>query len=128
MASETSPFYKYSAATQALFIWGGWSYYVNSRVSIPSGITSGLAQGVASFCLTLIVVFLVTKIFNYFENRFFKVLLPTTIVVCILVIFLLCLHTLVGTPKILQTIAPPLLMALMFCSFTTYKLRCEKAY
>ena len=128
MASQTSSFYKYSSATQALAIWGGWSYYVNSKVSVTAGIKSGIAQGVASFFLTLIVVFLVTKVFNYFKLSLLKFSAPTLLVVSMLLTFLVTLHTAVGTPEILKTIIPPLTMAILFCAFTTYKLSNEKAY
>jgi len=126
--SQTSSFYNYSSAIQALVLWGGWSYYINSKVSVSAGIKSGLAQGVASFFLTLIVVFLVTRFFNYFKISLLKFTVPTLLVVSMLLTFLVSLHTMVGTPEILKTIAPPLTMAVLFCVFTTYKLSNEKAY
>ena len=119
--------YKYSSATQALLLWGGWSYYINSKVSVSTGIRSGLAQGLASFFLTLIVVFLVTKLFNYFKFSLLRFVLPTVLVVSMLLTFLLTLHTIVATPEIFKTILPPLSVALIFCAFTTYKLSNQKA-
>ena len=120
--SQTSAFYKYSAATQGCLIWGVWAFYINSKTSLTAGIISGLAQGLFSFIATLLVVAFLTKLFNYFTRPMVKWCLPTLIMVIVLAGVSTLIHVLVGTPEIIKTIFPSLSMATLFCGFTTYKL------
>ena len=45
-----------------------------------------------------------------------------------LIVFSVLAHTIAKTPEILKTIAPNLIVATLFCSFTTYKLINENAH
>jgi len=122
MESKTSTFYKYSAATQGFVLWSVWAFYINSKVSFSAGVTSGLTQGLFSFVSTLIVISLLTRLFNYFQRPFFKLLLPPLMMTLVLMMVLVIIHNAVGTPKIVQTIAPSVVVAALFCAFTTHKL------
>ena len=120
--SETTSFYKYAAATQGFLLWGGWGFYVNSKISIRFGISAGLVQGIFSFVATLVVVYFLTKLFNYFDRFLFKMTLPTCLMLAALFSFSVFAHTVAQTPEILKTILPNLVVSGLFCFFTTYKL------
>ena len=122
MESKTSTFYKYSAATQGFVLWSAWAFYINSKVSFSAGVTSGLTQGLFSFVSTLIVISLLTRLFNYFQRPFFKLFLPSLMMVSVLMVVLVLIHHIAGTPKMIQTVTPSLFVAALFCAFTTYKL------
>ncbi len=125
---ETSTRYKYNAAIQGFLLWSCWAFYVNYKVSIFAGIKAGLVQGLFSFFATLIVIFLLTKLYNYFELRVLKLLASPTIMIAGLSTILVSAHIVAETPKILPTIAPSLLVAILFISFTTYKLANAKTH
>ena len=120
--SETSNFYKYSAAVQGFALWASWAFYINSKVSLSAGITAGIIQGVFSFCSTLIVIALITKLYNHFNQLYLKLILPTCLMMCMLSFVQISAHAIANTPEILKTVAPPLFIATLFCAFTTYKL------
>jgi hypothetical protein len=121
--AKTSSTYNVFSATSAFFVWGGWSYYVNSDESSVIGLISGVTQGVASFVITLLVVFAVTKIYNMITIKVLKMVLPSIITVSCISILLVIVHSAVGTPHIAYTIVPSLTVAFAFCMFTTYSLR-----
>ncbi|WP_455222830.1 hypothetical protein [Kaarinaea lacus] len=120
--AKTSAKYKLFSASSAFFVWGGWSYFVNSNVSSVTGIISGITQGIASFVITLIVVFSVTKIYNAFSSVSMKIVMPAIITVSCICVILVLIHSAVRTPHILYTIAPSLTVAFLFCIFTATNL------
>jgi len=120
--SQTSASYQYGAAITGLVLWGGWAFYVNSKVSLFSGISAGLVQGVFSFTAAFVVISATTKLYNYFDQRLLKLIIPTLVMVIVFFILMLSAHTVARTPEILKTILPNLALSTLFCSFTTYKL------
>ena len=128
MMSETSIRYKFSAAIQGFLLWGCWAFYINSKVSFSAGITAGLVQGLFSFFATLVVIFLLTKLYNYFELRCFKLVASPIIMIIGLTIILVSVHKLAETPRLFSTIAPSLIVAIGFISFTTFKLANAKPH
>ena len=121
--AKTSKKYNIFSSTSAFFVWGGWAYYVNSIEGKNTGFVSGIAQGIASFVITLIVVFAVTQLYNAISNNALKIILPTIITVTCIGIVLVAIHSAVGTPHIFYTIAPSLTVAFLFCIFTALNLR-----
>lgn len=121
---RTSKQYNLISAFFAFCIWGGWSFYINDS-SIFTRTISGLAQGISSFIITLIMVNFVTWIFykNYFPSL--RLILPAVLTVTCTGSVLIAVHFLVGTPNILKTVTPALSFAFMFCLYTSYKLKYE---
>jgi len=120
--SKISTRYKYTSAIQGFVIWGCWAFYVNSNVSFSAGIIAGFVQGLFSFFATLIVIHLLTKLYNFFETPLIKFIISPSIMIIGLTSILVLVHTLTQTPKIIATITPSLIVATLFISFTTYKL------
>lgn len=84
---------------------------------------SGLTQGIASFIITLLVVYAMTTIYNRLPAGIARLILPAAITVSAIGLCLILIHSTAGTPNILLTIAPSLGVAFVFCIFTTYRLR-----
>jgi hypothetical protein len=121
-AIRTSKFFNYLSALFAFILWGGWAYYINHSHSPDSGITSGIAQGSASFIITLFMVHLVTHLYHKFRRPIAKILMPALVTVSFTSVCLINIHLLVGTPQILYTVLPALSIAFVFCLYTSFKL------
>jgi len=117
MLSKTSTFYNLSAAVQGFILWGGWGFYVNYQTSLINGITSGLVQGLFSFFATFAVIKSLTVLFNFFEVKLLKYIIPALLMVLSLASLSFIAHTFAGTPEILKTIAPNLFVSTLFCIY-----------
>jgi hypothetical protein len=115
--------YKLLSATGAFLLWGGWATYVNAHQSARAGVTSGLAQGLGSFLITLVLVSAVTWLDGHFNNRLARLLMPALIAVGTTTSLLALLHWAVGTPRILNTVAPASSVAFVFCLYTSRRLQ-----
>lgn len=125
MQPLTSRRYEFLSAIMAFIIWGGWAFYVNGGSRFETRLISGFAQGTASLIITLIMVRMVTEIFNRLPDNSLRLVLPAMITVCITGSGLTLVHALVGTPRIVTTIMPALSVAFVFCVFTALKLHRE---
>jgi len=120
---KTSRVYNVLSALAAFVMWGGWAYFINSGFGESTRIISAIAQGTASFVITLFMVHAVTWLFHRMTNELLKLILPAVLTVSFTGTCLATLHFLVGTPRILQTIAPALTVAFLFCLYTSFKLK-----
>ena len=125
MATGTSRRYQLGSALAAFLIWGGWTYVINDNAAPALRVTSALVQGTASFTITLIMVQSVTWIYGRLPDNWSRLVLPGLITVTITGSCLALIHRLIGTPRVLPTIAPALTVAFLFCLYTAYKLHRE---
>jgi len=123
MIIQTSRFYNSLSAIFAFLLWGGWAYYVNAGADATRAFIPAIAQGTASFVITLIMVHLVAWFFNRLQGSFFQLPLSVLMTVGITATGLTALHWLVRTPCIFYTILPGVFVGLMFCCYTAYRLR-----
>lgn len=121
--ARVSARYRLFSASSALILWGSWAFYINSAKSQTIGLISGFTQGIASFIITLLVVSVVTTIYNRFPVGMGRLILPAAITVSAIGLCLILIHSAAGTPYILPTIAPSLGVAFLFSMFTSYRLR-----
>ena len=119
---RTSRRFNVMSAVAALILWGGWAWWTNGT----SSIVSALAQGTFSFCMTLGMVAIVTRLFHYFKNPLARSVLPGILMVSLSASILTAVHWWVQTPHIFQTIAPALTVAFGFCLLTCQKLERAK--
>lgn len=119
---RTSRYYNLISACLAFMLWGGWAYYINHSNVTKSGVASGLAQGTASFIITLLMVHAVTYLHHRFRHPIARLLLPALITLSFTSLCLLSIHLFVGTAHIFYTISPALTIAFIFCVFTSYQL------
>ncbi|WP_111860164.1 hypothetical protein [Acinetobacter sp. CFCC 10889] len=115
--------YNFLSAFFAFLLWGSWSFYINmSQGSLKAGIISGLAQGICSFIITLVITHLIEKQFNFYQAQGLKLLLPPICTVLFTGSILVLVHHLIQTPNILKTVAPALTVAFIFAFVTNLKL------
>lgn len=120
---ETTKQFRLLSASLAFLLWGAWAYYVNDGYEFFIRATSAATQGIASFIITLVMVRIVSWIFNFMPENKLRLYLPAIITVLCTGSLLYGIHWGVGTPKIIPTIAPALTVAFLFCVYTTFKLR-----
>ncbi len=130
--TQTSLFYNLLSALFAFVLWGGWAYYINATQADEAsnaGIIAGLTQGTASFIITFIIVRLVAYFYHlvsasaYVNASLAKLFIPAIFTVSITGTGLFMIHFFMNTPHIAITIAPALVIALLFSLFTVYKLQ-----
>ena len=119
---RTTRRFNFLSAILALFLWGGWAFYINWGYGLQTGIFSGIVQGIGSFAATFIMVGAITWLFHYFNKSWLRLILPAMITVGCIGSCLVCIHYIIGTPRIFQTILPALSVAFCFCLVTTLKL------
>lgn len=115
--SRTSLFFDLAWSMAAFFFWGGWAGWVNSPAGRPAALSAGLIQGAFSFVMTLLMVRTVTWIYNRLGGRRLRSVLPALATVGGSGSLLAATHLLAGTPRILPTIAAPLVVAFCFCVY-----------
>ncbi len=133
--ARTSRRYNLVSAALAFLLWGIWAYYVNAETAVgvneqttvgqgqASPLVSGLTQGTGSFIITLVMVRAVAWLYGHLKAGAVRLVLPAVIVASITGSCLATAHALVGTPNIVQTIAPALSVAFVFNFYTAVKLR-----
>ena len=121
--AQTSKQFTLMSGILAFCLWGGWAYYINHQPETYIGLVSGITQGTASFIITLVMVNVVTFLFQRIKSRLLRPVLPAAITVSFTSVCLATIHTLMGTPNIPHTIIPPLTVAFLFCVFVGYKLQ-----
>jgi hypothetical protein len=119
---STSWVYKLGSALAAFSLWGGWAWYVNGADTEWATYLTAIAQGTSSFFITLVLVSLVTRLYNGLRHPLARLLLPSLLVAGLSSSMLVLVHLLVGTQHLLPTIVPPSTVAFLFCLFTTAKL------
>lgn len=115
--------FKLASAAFAFILWGTWAYFVNEGSSIEEGLKAAWVQGGASFIITLLMVHTVTWLHERLPSGKLQAWLPSAITISCTGSALIVMHLLAGTPQILPTIAPALLVGGLFCLFTSHTLR-----
>ena len=119
---KTSKNFNLLSAFIAFLMWGSWAFYVNNNANY-NGLTPGVAQGVASFIITIFMTYSVTWFFNLLPKIKIFLVIPSLLTICITGSGLFIIHSLIQTPRIFYTISPALTIAFIFCLFVTLKLR-----
>lgn len=123
MQKTTSARYNLVSALVAFVTWGSWAYYINHDHGWQRGLISGFAQGALSFCMTLVVVRIVTYLYHRLPRVALREWVAAGLTTAVAASCLAVVHYLVGTPNIIKTIAPGLSVAFTFGVVTAYKLR-----
>ncbi len=125
LSLKISKKYNIISALSAFVFWGGWAYYINDTGTENVRVISAATQGVSSLIITLALVKLVSLIFNRLPRKILSVFIASIISVTCSGSCLIAVHYLIGTPEIVSTVSPPLLVAFLFCLFTAYKLHSD---
>lgn len=111
--------YNLGSAFFAFMLWGGWAYFINKNS------VSALTQGGASFIITLFLIHAVNKLYYSLPIKaggLLQLFSPAIITVTFTGSCLYLAHKIAGTAHIVKTITPALLVAFIFCIYTTYRL------
>ncbi|MBS0290711.1 MAG: hypothetical protein JSS07_11835 [Proteobacteria bacterium] len=108
--------YKLISASLAFILWGTWTYYINDGTT---RISSAFSQGIASLIITFLMVRAVSYFYKKFANGKFRLILPALLTISVTGCCLVSIHYIVGTKYIVLTVLPPLIIAFLFCLFTT---------
>ena len=105
-----------SSACVASTIYGGWGFFANHSHGTAIAVRVMLAQAAASFAMTFVTTMLIEAILARLGRRRFAAAqtIVYTFVLCQALVLLV--HLAVGTPEILRTMAPNLIVGI---SFTT---------
>lgn len=89
---------------------------------MSAGLKAGLLQATASFLITLYLKFSVKKLSPRFTHRLPRLIIPPTLTVITTGAALVLIHSVLHTPEILHTIAPPIIVAALYCLYLSFKL------
>lgn len=106
--------------------YGAWAFYINYAYGLEVSIRSGLAQGSYSFVVTLVLTAMVEWLFVRLCAIPFGSIIIFLLVVLLLTTLSTSVNILVGTPNILWTILPSLIVSAVYTAlhiFTLHKLR-----
>lgn len=90
----------------AFLAMGGWTLYANSGHGLAAAWLPALLQGLLSGLITLVLKQLLERL----SGRFVRVaayVLPPAMTASAVLLLLICVHKLIGTPEIVRTIAVP---------------------
>lgn len=94
--------------------YGAWAMLINFSHGSEHAIKAGLTQGSYSFCITLILALLVEGLFVRLANIRFKNLWVFLAAALLLTTTSVSLNWLAGTPEILWTVLPGLMVSLVY--------------
>ncbi|MEO9826896.1 MAG: hypothetical protein ABJF50_21050 [Paracoccaceae bacterium] len=94
-------------------LMGGWAVFANRAFEMPAPVIAGVVQGVLTATITLFLKQVIETLFNLTEGWARLVLPPLTAFV-FSAILLTTIHTMVGTPALIATIAVPLTVSTLY--------------
>jgi len=110
-------------ALMAFVIWGGWTFYANAQAGYWTALVSACAQGIFSMLMTFFMGYLTGFWFARLRHPLAQLLMPATLILIMSGTFLTILHWFIGTPEIVLTIMPALIVGFLFCLFKTIQLK-----
>ncbi len=90
--------------------YGGWAYYANMDHSHEASVMAAFVQGSSSFTFTLAITWVALKLYRLRHCTKQGVVIGWLGSVFLLVTLPTLLHYVAGTPNILQTIAPGIII------------------
>ncbi len=107
------------SACYAATIYGGWGFYANYAHGTAIALRVMLAQAAVSFAMTFVTTMLIEALLARLGHRWYGVAqtIVYTFLLCQLAVLLV--HLGVGTPEIVRTMAPNLLIGATFTTVYT---------
>ena len=97
-------------ALAALMGYGAWAYYINAVYEPALALRAGLIQGSYAFVLTLLASLLYEWLFAVLRNRALRKTLTVGAGLVLQLVTIVSIHLVAGTPAILATVTPGLLI------------------
>ena len=117
-----SPLTGLAAALLAFAFYGAWAAWVNWSHGVEVALRALVAQGAASFTTTFVLAKLVGVFYRRLPAGGVRVAAAPVLSSLAVGCGLALVHWAVGTPALLATIAPSLIMGFGYCVFCTYDL------
>ncbi|WP_223788695.1 hypothetical protein [Marinicella meishanensis] len=118
--SKDGPF-----AVLAFVVWGGWALYANFHAGFVVAVISAVFQGTFSLVMTLCMGFLTAFLYHRLAVPWLQLVMPALLISLLALGCLTLLHHVIGTPEIMMTIWPALVVGYGFCLYRTIQLRKE---
>ncbi len=103
-------------------LWGGWAMYANFNHGMPVALMSGAAQGFQSAISTFFGSAFIEWLYEKCKNWKYSILIVGGVGSIGSFMFMLMGHIVVGTPELLLTLMPVVVMATVYCFGYTYSL------
>ena len=94
----------------AFLLYGSWAVFANWEYGLKKSLTAGLVQGIVSFLTTTFIMLLMIWLFELGRSSLTRFLYAVTGTNAIAISGMVCAHLIVGTPDILQTILPSMVV------------------
>ena len=107
-------------ALSAFALYGGWAFFANHEHGIGVALSSAFAQGGMSLAATGVSAVLLERLFRIGGSLPFRAAFAAVGTQVIVVSTMSAIHTLLGTPEILKTLAPVAIIGFFY--FTSYAL------
>lgn len=107
------------SACYAAAIYGGWGFYANHAHGTAIALRVMFAQAAASFAMTFVTTLLIEALLARLGHRWYGVAQTIVYTFAICQLLVLLVHLAVGTPEILRTMAPNLLIGATFTTVYT---------
>ncbi len=115
MAKHYSKTYRLLLPSIAGFLfYGSWAVFINHSHGWYMAIKAGLTQGSYSFCITLLLGVLVESLFVHLRHVAYRNFYVFTVATLVLAITSYSINYLTGTPEILWTILPGLVVSMVY--------------
>ena len=122
---KTNNKFNFMSSFLAFFVWGGWAYYVNKGAG-DSAVLSAFTQGLYSFIITIIMIYVVTWFYNFLPQMVMKSIFTAICTVLANIVIIFMIHYFIGTENIFKTILPSQIISFIFCLIVCYKLKNAK--
>lgn len=107
-------------AIAAFWLYGGWAVYANFEYGQKVGLTAGLIQGVYAFCSTLSITLIALWVYRRCHNRSVGLVAGFSVSFMVMLIIPWAVHSVTGTPNILQTVLPGIIWGSVYLAFILY--------
>jgi len=113
--AELRPVYRslFSAFVGFIF-YGGWAYFVHMDYSQEIAIKAFFTQGLISFFVTLVLTQFMEVLFAYIKGYKLAYWFVAVLTSSLVAIISLLVNLLVGTPEVLMTILPGLILSTVY--------------
>ncbi len=106
----------------AFFLWGGWALYANWQHGFQSSMTSAVAQGILSFCITNFMAICMEFLFAKSEKPMLQFCYAVFGTCALQLSMLIGVHVIVKTPELVTTVLPAAIVAFSYSIFYTINL------
>jgi penicillin amidase len=103
----------------AFLLYGSWAVYANNEYGLLITLRSGLTQGLLSMTVTMVMTLAMEKVFSRIKPAILRFILTALGPLVTLITLMAFVHWIVGTPRIIKTIFPSVVIGTIYCILYT---------